>query len=81
VPPKHRPAPNGRIPVAITVTAEDYQFICSCIRRNDGQSFDELIAAALATFREHLLAFMECADDRAVPTRGLTCSVTYRWTV
>ncbi len=81
MPSRRRPTPDGRIPVAITLSADDYQFMCSCIRANDSQSVDELIAAALATFREHLLAFMEWADDEAFSTRGLKCSVTYRWTV
>ena len=81
MPSKRRPTPDGRIPVAITLSADDYQFICSCIRENDQQSVDELIAAALAACREHLLAFMEWADNEPSSTRGLKCTVTYCWTL
>ena len=81
MPSKRRPTSDGRIPMTITLSADDYQFIRNCVRANDRQSVDELIAAALAAFREHLLAFMEWPDNGARSTSGLRCSVTYRWTL
>ena len=78
---KRKPRPDGRIPVPITLSAEDYEFICSCIRTSDARSVDQLIAAALAAFREHLLAFIDQHADEPLRTSELKCSVTYHWTV
>lgn len=61
-----------RIPLTITLSANDLAFIESCVSLKTFHSVDDFFAAALGHYRRHIHALNAYAEDQA--HKGLTRS-------
>ena len=59
-----------RIPLTITLSATDLEFVESCVSLKEFNSVDQFFAAALAHYRRHVHAVNTYAEDQA--HKGLT---------
>ena len=54
-----------RIPLTITLDAENYAFIESCVSLKEFDSVDKLFNAALVVYRRHLQALNRYAEEQS----------------
>jgi hypothetical protein len=55
---------SARLPLTITLTAKNFEFIESCVDLKEFRSIDELFDAALAFYRRHVHALNAYADEQ-----------------